>query len=439
MPRTKLPPHIIQPRQTCFARVSVPRELQSILGRKEFKASTHETNPHKAHAKASPWIADWKDRIELARAASTDPVRARIEQLTNAYRQYRDAVLDDAGAALVMDALEFVFEREGGRLAPALARQPNALRALPSPTILNQIAGYATPFLAHLTDWKENTHIKGNTLTLYESDIRQFAEAVAQPIESLQRLHVKTWTDNLLKTLTADTVSRKLAAVRCYWSWMEGKQYTPSDAAPFVGHVLRDHRSGAERAETKRQMFPVVLVPRLWQAAEADDDRVLATLIRWGAYTGARIESICRLRVQDVRCDPDTNIRFIHFKDKTEAGVRDLPLHSNIEAGIDERIAQAGDDGYLLPLGNAKRRSGNVGKRFSDLKRKLGYDDPRLVFHSIRKTIASLLENSGCPENVAKDLVGHVKKSMTYGLYSGVTRLDYRATWLEKAVVYPIQ
>ena len=50
MPRAKLPPHIIQPRQTCFARVSVPRELQPIIGRKEFKASTGLTDPHKAYA-----------------------------------------------------------------------------------------------------------------------------------------------------------------------------------------------------------------------------------------------------------------------------------------------------------------------------------------------------------------------------------------------------
>ena len=72
-------------------------------------------------------------------------------------------------------------------------------------------------------------------------------------------------------------------------------------------------------------------------------------LIRWGAYTGARIELICRLRVADVRRDPDTNHRFIHFKDKTEAGVRDVPLHSAIEAEVDESVAKAGKDGYLLP------------------------------------------------------------------------------------------
>ena len=138
-----------------------------------------------------------------------------------------------------------------------------------------------------------------------------------------------------------------------------------------------------------------------------------------------------------MRRDPDTNLRFIHFKDKTEAGVRDVPLHSAIEAEVDESVAKAGNDGYLLPLGAAKRRSGNVGKRFTDLKRKVGFDDPRLVFHSIRKTITYMLEMAECPEGVAQDLIGHVKPGLTYGTYSGMTRLDHRRRWLEKAVVYP--
>jgi hypothetical protein len=48
-----------------------------------------------------------------------------------------------------------------------------------------------------------------------------------------------------------------------------------------------------------------------------------------------------------------------------------------------------------------------------------------------------MLETAECPEGVAQDIVGHVKRGMTFGTYSGMTRLDHRAMWLEKAVVYP--
>jgi hypothetical protein len=34
--------------------------------------------------------------------------------------------------------------------------------------------------------------------------------------------------------------------------------------------------------------------------------------------------------------------------------------------------------------------------------------------------------------------VGHVKPTMTYGLYGGLTRMNLRAEWLEKAIRYPV-
>jgi integrase len=40
------------------------------------------------------------------------------------------------------------------------------------------------------------------------------------------------------------------------------------------------------------------------------------------------------------------------------------------------------------------------------------------VFHSIRKTVITVLENAGISEGVTADIVGHEKKTMTYGLYS---------------------
>jgi hypothetical protein len=41
------------------------------------------------------------------------------------------------------------------------------------------------------------------------------------------------------------------------------------------------------------------------------------------------------------------------------------------------------------------------------------------------------------PEGVAKDIIGHKKLDITYGLYSGKTKIDQRARWLERALVYP--
>jgi len=43
------------------------------------------------------------------------------------------------------------------------------------------------------------------------------------------------------------------------------------------------------------------------------------------------------------------------------------------------------------------------------------------VFHCTRNTVETKLESAGVPENIAADIVGHDKATMTYGLYSGGT------------------
>ena len=67
-------------------------------------------------------------------------------------------------------------------------------------------------------------------------------------------------------------------------------------------------------------------------------------------------------------------------------------------------------------------RSNAIGKRFGSLNNVEGFSD-EFVFHSMRKTLVTLLENAEVSENVAADIVGHEKPRITYGLYSG------GATW----------
>lgn len=60
------------------------------------------------------------------------------------------------------------------------------------------------------------------------------------------------------------------------------------------------------------------------------------------------------------------------------------------------------------------------------------------MFHSIRKTVSTLLENAGVPEGAAADIIGHEKKTMTYGLYSGGSSLAVKAEAIEKLEYPPV-
>jgi integrase len=134
------------------------------------------------------------------------------------------------------------------------------------------------------------------------------------------------------------------------------------------------------------------------------------------------------------------NCAVIQIEDaKTPAGWRQVPVHSKLNATI-ERLLERSEDGYLLSGLSPNKyggRSNAVGKRFGRLKTSMKFGSAH-VFHSIRRTVATLLENAGIPENVAADIIGHDKPTMTYGLYSGGATLATKRDAIEK-LAYPLE
>ena len=133
------------------------------------------------------------------------------------------------------------------------------------------------------------------------------------------------------------------------------------------------------------------------------------------AHTGARIEELCSLKLEQVLAD-----RFKIEDAKTEAGWRIIPIHDDIKQLV-ACLKDESTGGYLisgLTFNQYQDRSNAIGKRFGRLKTSLGYGND-YVFHSFRKGLARQLEAHGVPENVSARLLGHEISTMTYGLYSG--------------------
>ncbi|MBE7185478.1 MAG: tyrosine-type recombinase/integrase [Methylobacterium mesophilicum] len=130
----------------------------------------------------------------------------------------------------------------------------------------------------------------------------------------------------------------------------------------------------------------------------------------------------------------DVHAKYISIEDdKTEAGTRQVPIHSKLAPTL-KRLKDASKDGFIIAGLEANKygdRSDPVGKRFGRLKSNMEFGET-YVFHSIRKTVTTMLENASVPENVTADIVGHEKPRITYGLYSGGTSLKLKARAIEK-------
>jgi integrase len=310
--------------------------------------------------------------------------------------------------------------------------------------VVEAVTGRATPFDAYLDEWRPHAGLKARPLDQAVSTIRSFAREVGRPLQGLRGSDVQKWIDRLINAegdegTSAKTVRRKLSELRNYWDWMQRRQIVPDDLKPFTDRRVREPASRRRVKAEERQPWRPEDVVRLWEAAMAREDANLAHSIRIAAYSGARIEGVAQLRVEDIQTDRDTGIRYMCMTDKSAAGDRHVPVHPRLDALIDDLIRGADQDGYLIHSTARNKygeRSQPLSKRFGRLKGQLGFDG-RYVFHSIRKTVTSLFQDRGCPEGVAADIVGHLKPTMTYGLYGGVTRMDERARWLAKAISYP--
>ena len=93
-------------------------------------------------------------------------------------------------------------------------------------------------------------------------------------------------------------------------------------------------------------------------------------------------------------------------------------------------------DGYVISglVSNNKYgiRSDPIGKRFGRLKSSLGFG-PRYVFHSIKKTVTTIMEKADVRADVILDIIGHKNTSATDVASSMLKRKEA----IEK-LVYPL-
>jgi integrase len=203
------------------------------------------------------------------------------------------------------------------------------------------------------------------------------------------------------------TINRKLSEIRGYWAYLQSLQLVDGDRDPFATkrlHIPRQARKGG-----KRKAFTAAEMVMLHEAAIERGDQQLADLIQLAMYSGARIEELCSLRIANVHAD-----HFEILDSKTDAGLREVPIHSRLRATV-KRLLKASRDGFLLSDLPARtkyaKRGGALGHRFSRLKRAKGFGKEH-VFHSIRRTVASALLEADVRRDLIDDLLGWEKPGM---------------------------
>ena len=374
-----MPKYLEKQHNTWFAVYTIPKAQRHRFGGKiRFKQTLQTDSLRVAQPLALRLVSEWK-----AIVADNDLLSAAYKQLLTLGRE---PIGEHEGQTIYQD-VDPKYE-----LRQIAADEGYSIQKV------KEITGEVIHLPRYIDEWSSSLTLAPKTIAMMSSDVERFV-AQFKYSEDIKTRAVRTYLAGL--GVTVQTQRRILSGIKNYWIFLQDK-FELDDADPFINAIPRTKTKAS--GKVRKDWQPEDLV-RVYRAAKDTD---LKLLIRIAAYTGARREELCSPTTE---FNQDT-IRIVDSK--TSAGIRTVPVHDAIKPLINDWVVTRKN----LKPNKFGDMSDAIGKRFGRLKTELGYDKS-LVFHSIRATVATLLENARVPEGVSADIVGHEKPNMTYGLYSG--------------------
>ena len=397
---------------TYYAIYFVPEKLRDLVGKTKYTKTTRTSDKRLALDRATAFVLQWKNEIAQLQYQTHDPFIASALDLGRQLKQSKDS-----GLKLI---IRETIEEEHIKYSENLHDNPFQEN-------FENIALGRTALLENLIpawiDYEQNRGLAQKTVDQMRRDIvllTGFFKTAGTLIPSNVRAWTSEWNEDL--NLSPSAVQRVFFACRNLFKYLKEIQVIPHEmVSPFIlpsefKSTKRKHGKAGNKVDSWIAFKPKE-VEKLYRQSLQNEDVILSHLIFIAAYTGARIEEICSLKINEINIEEEY---FDIIDAKTRAGNRQVPIHSALKPLIEKLISQS-HDGYLLSGLTSNKyggRSNAIGKRFGRMKTKLEFP-PLKVFHSIRKTVTTTFENSNIFENIAADIVGHDKPNMTYGLYSG--------------------
>lgn len=407
--------YLIRKTNMYYVEMRIPKKVAHHFGKVKFCQTLKTDSREEAEIRKLPYIAQWKSLIKAAKRGAGPSGHIDFDQeLKIASALVKEFGSGQQGMAEVVTQLD---------LDSAKSDEDKKRRM----EVYASISKGGTVTRRFVDEWSQQAGYRAKSTKEANKFVKEEFCQRFPVFENIERKELRIWVEDQLQgrngyeARSVDTVKKRLGWVNSFWDYCEG-QYTEVEC--MTRNVMP--KAKKTRASAVERSYQPYTVEEYWKLIEGADqanrgrgDPVLKDLMIVAAHTGCRLSELCDLRLDHV--GPD---RLEIAKSKTDAGIREIPIHKDIQQII-ERLKQtsiAAGDEYLFSELSSKNqyedRSNAVGKRFGRLKSKLGFDE-NYGFHSFRSTLANLLEAAGVAENFAARIIGHKVKTLTYGLYSG--------------------
>ncbi|HDS1738116.1 site-specific integrase [Pseudomonas sp. BP8] len=233
------------------------------------------------------------------------------------------------------------------------------------------------------------------------------------------------------KPITAVTVNNRLRKLNAFLNWCRVNGYVADN--PLAGmKVMTGSAKEARLSFDSGDLIILLNQDFLLKEARKLPWRYWLPLL--GRVTGARIEELCQLRVDDFI--EQQGIQCIRVDDSREgqnlknaSSRRVLPLHpALIDLGLlqhVEAVKATGADRLFPELEAVRGKLGHApSKWFGRYKMKLGITDPRKTFHSFRHTLIDDLRDAGVQDSLIKRIAGHEDSAVTFSIYGSRSPLN---------------
>ena len=412
--------HIEKRFKTWLATLDIPKDVRHHFGgQRRFMKSLETGNEAQALKRKGPLVAEWRQLIAEARGTTIDAMEADVlywrRVLANPER-FATVDADDEYGYTARDALLEGLQEQAEKIEDETPGK--------GVRFYRRATSEAIGTLDHLDDWLSSCGGTERGRAAKRADIKRLAKQFPE-VKDVAKKDVRRWCDVMLQDqgLQRTTVTRLLSACRVYWAHLRLHEIVPENTAPFDNLGLPARTTGGNNG-TKRRAFAPEDVVRLHRAAQDAGYTPLVDLISLGMFTGARIGELTALRVENVDLAGKS---FEIVSSKTEAGVRTVPVHPALQDTLARLVADSRDGfvltGFPVDKWGDKRQ---LAKRFGKLKTRLGYPKGQ-DFHSIRKTVITMLTRADVRTTTIQDIVGHERKGMTEGVYYEGATLEAKA------------
>ncbi len=233
-----------------------------------------------------------------------------------------------------------------------------------------------------------------------------------------------------VETLNVNTINGYIITLGAFFKWCVGNGYMTTNYADGAKIKV----SNKKRPDELRKAFTSKHLEKLFNAPEYTEDKFIDSYQFWlpvlGLYTGARINELCQLRLDDIKkvdgipylvLQEDSQDKELSIKNT--ASMRTVPIHPLVakELHFMSHVQTMRNKGETRLFPELPFQNFNYGhkatKWFGRFRKKHGVDSKQLVFHSFRHTLSDNLKQQLITETLIDELTGHAIQGETLGRY----------------------